>query len=118
MTSLVRANSLEHFKIPEIVNLRHRMQSIQSFTRLWHHMIKRAMITHQPTNSAEWYSVDKLLQSKCISGKKHYLVKWTDGSEPSWQPAKDVSLAFKKASHRTRTQSNTRRKRLGQIFRL
>ncbi len=49
--------------------------------------------------------------------KKHYLVKWTDGSTPSWQPTENVSPALKEAFHRTRTQSNTRRKRLGRIFR-
>lgn len=117
MKSLVHANRLKHYKDPRDYRPP-TPDTADTVTQTAKAPHDQSSNSHAPTdNSTEWYSVDKLLKSKWISGKKHYLVKWTDGSTPSWQPTENVSPALKEAFHRTRTQSNTRRKRLGRIFR-
>ncbi|KAL3854401.1 hypothetical protein ACJMK2_013677 [Sinanodonta woodiana] len=105
MKSLVHANRLKHYKdprdyrppTPETIST--PPQSTQ--TR------DQASNEHAPTNNGTgWYLVDKLLKFKWISGKKHYLVKWSDGSTPSWQPTANVSQALKQAFHSNRTQTH------------
>ncbi|KAL3882070.1 hypothetical protein ACJMK2_028445 [Sinanodonta woodiana] len=117
MKAHVHANRLKHYKdpsgyrppTPDTVNT--PTQSTQTSH-------DQSSNEQKPINSGtEWYIVDKLLKSKRTSGKRHYLVKWSDGSTPSWQPNENVSQALKQAFHSKRTQSNTRRKRRSRIFR-
>lgn len=67
---------------------------------------------NENTDTNTWYEATKLLKSKWVSGKRHYLVEWKDNSPPSWQAAKDVSEALKTAFH---TQQTQKRRRLRKI---
>ncbi|VDI78664.1 Hypothetical predicted protein [Mytilus galloprovincialis] len=58
-----------------------------------------------------WYEVTKLLKSKLISGKRHYLVQWADGSTPTWEPNGNVSDALKQKYNATVIQNRFKKKR-------
>lgn len=38
-----------------------------------------------------WHDVEKLLKSKYMNNKRYYLVKWANGSNPTWEPLNNVS---------------------------
>lgn len=45
------------------------------------------------------HEVEKLLKSKYVNKKRHYLVKWADGSKPTWKPSNHVSQLLKQLYH-------------------
>ena len=49
----------------------------------------------QSKRQNEFYEVEKLLKSKYMKNKRFYLVKWKDGSEPTWEPSNNVSQFLK-----------------------
>ena len=61
-------------------------------------------------SNQEWLPVEKLLRTKMIQGKRHYLVKWRD-EKPTWEPSENVSEALKRLFHISKTLKGTRRKR-------
>ena len=67
--------------------------------------------TQSQNNSNNWYEVDKLLKFKWKSGKKYYLVKWTDNSDPSWEPQENISPALKEAFHSEKARKRLKKKR-------
>ncbi|VDI61165.1 Hypothetical predicted protein [Mytilus galloprovincialis] len=67
--------------------------------------------TQSQNNSKNWYEVDRLLKFKWKSGKKYYLVKWTDNSDPSWEPQENISLALKEAFHSEKARKRLKKKR-------
>lgn len=46
--------------------------------------------------NGQWHEVERLLESKYMNNKRHYLVKWADGSKPTLEPSKNVVDNFKK----------------------
>ena len=43
-------------------------------------------------NEELWYEAEKLLKSKWVSGRKNYLVQWTDKTaKPSWEPESNIT---------------------------
>ena len=61
--------------------------------------------TNQNQNKNEWHSVEKL-KSKWMNNKRYYLVKWEDGSEPTWEPSQNIAPLLKQLYH-----SSTRRRK-------
>lgn len=49
--------------------------------------------------NGQWHEVEKLLKSKYINNKRHYLVKWADGSKPTWEPSNNISQFLKQLYH-------------------
>lgn len=49
--------------------------------------------------NGQWHEVEKLLKSKYMNNKRHYLVKWADGSKPTWEPSNNVSQFLKQLYH-------------------
>ncbi|KAL3873091.1 hypothetical protein ACJMK2_036250 [Sinanodonta woodiana] len=104
MKTLVHANRLKHYKDPRDYRPP-TPETISTLPQSTQRQQDQASNEHASTNTGTgWYLVDKLLKSKWISGKRHYLVKWSDGSTPSWQPTENVSQALKQAFHSKRTQ--------------
>lgn len=48
-----------------------------------------------------WHEVEKLLKSKYVNNRRHYFVKWADGSKPTWEPSNHVSQLLKQLYHST-----------------
>lgn len=49
--------------------------------------------------NGQWHEVERLLESKYMNNKRHYLVKWADGSKPTLEPSKNVSQVLQQLNH-------------------
>ena len=67
-------------------------------------------------NPDEFFEIEKLLKQKRINGKKHFLVKWKDGSANTWEPEDNVSKPAIKHFYSTHTRKGKPRKRKGFKF--
>lgn len=59
--------------------------------------------------NGQWHEVEKLLKSKYMNNKRHYLVKWADGSKPTWEPSNNVSQFLKQLYHSSVKQRKRKR---------
>ena len=59
----------------------------------------------------QFFPAEKLLKVKRMGGKKHFLVKWSDGSKPTWEPEEYVSDYLIRKFFTTHTNAGKRRKR-------
>ena len=63
-------------------------------------------------NEDTWYEAEKLLKSKWVSGRKHYLVQWTDKTtEPSWEPESNITPLLIQQYHINNSKTKRRNKR-------
>lgn len=63
------------------------------------------------TQQDQWYKVEKVLKTKVINKKRHFLVKWKDYDEKSWVPEHDVSDFLKETYYITHTKVGEVRKK-------
>lgn len=49
--------------------------------------------------NGQWHEVKRLLESKYMNNKRHYLAKWADGSKPTLEPSKNVSQVLQQLNH-------------------
>ncbi|VDI02277.1 Hypothetical predicted protein [Mytilus galloprovincialis] len=59
----------------------------------------------------QFYKAEKLLKLKRLQGKRHFLVKWADGSKPTWEPEEYVSEHLIRVYFSTHTNTGAKRKR-------
>lgn len=58
-----------------------------------------------------WYAVDRLLKSKWIKGKNHYLVRWTDKTaRPTWEPQESITPLLVEQFHINKSKTQKRKK--------
>ncbi|MEW8547939.1 MAG: reverse transcriptase domain-containing protein [Candidatus Thiodiazotropha sp.] len=58
-----------------------------------------------------YFEIEKLLRQKRVNGKRHFFVKWKDGSANSWQPEENISKPALRQYYATHTKKGKRRKR-------
>ena len=99
LKSSVRANRLKLYKDPlELPRDRvqfDRQQKPQNYNnqprdadvQRTNRETPRKTNTSQSKRQNEFYEVEKLFKSKYMKNKRYYLVKWKDGSEPTWEPS-------------------------------
>ena len=61
-------------------------------------------------NDNTYYQVDKLLKTRTVQGQKQFLVKWSDGSKPTWEPENNIG-DLKEEYYTRNTKTGKRRKR-------
>ncbi|CAG2211387.1 unnamed protein product [Mytilus edulis] len=59
----------------------------------------------------QFYKAEKLLKLKRLQGRRHFLVKWADGSQPTWEPEEYVSEHLIRVYFSTHTNTGAKRKR-------
>ena len=59
----------------------------------------------------QFYKAEKLLKLKRLQGRRHFLVKWADGSKPTWEPEEYVSEHLIRVYFSTHTNTGAKRKR-------
>ena len=63
-------------------------------------------------NEDTWYEAEKLLKSKWVSGRKYYLVQWTDKTaQPSWELESNITPLLIQQYHINNSKTPRRKKR-------
>ena len=62
-------------------------------------------------NPDEFFEIEKLVRLKHMNGKRHFLVKWKDGSANTWEPEENISKPALRQFYATHTKKGKRRKR-------
>ena len=70
-----------------------------------HTIPQQEQATSDQSDNEEWFDANRILKHKRIRGKMHYLVEWTDGSKPSWEPSEFVTPALIQTYHVRLSQS-------------
>ena len=66
--------------------------------------------TPQVNQDEEWYEAEKLLKSKWVKGKKHFLVQWSDkNAPPSWEPESNITPLLIEQFHINKTKLTKRK---------
>ena len=58
----------------------------------------------------QFQTVDRLLSTAMVRGKRHYKVKWTDQSQTTWEPEENIPDSLKREFHISHTLKGKRRK--------
>ena len=74
---------------------------------------EREQGTHNDDQQDEhrMFPAEKLLRLRRVQGQKQFLVKWADGSKPTWEPEEFVSERLIQEYFITHTKTGGRRKR-------
>ena len=113
-TSLVHANRLKMYNSPMDRPLHKPVEDNQSKEVSDKHDENKSdklefnNDTDKSSHSDDWLPARRLLRSKLLKSKRHYLVEWEDG-EPTWEPSSNVSEALKQNFHISRKTRKGRR---------
>ena len=83
-------------------NSDHHTANIPQLTQQQHFNVASQPNASQSTPEGandEWFEVERLLKSKMIRRTRHYLVKWKDSTNKTWEPESNISPALIREFH-------------------
>lgn len=75
---------------------------------------KQTAVSNDSSN--DWSPIKKILKSRYVQGKRHYLVRWKVNYPKCWLAEEDLGPGLIRAYHATRTMAGKKRKRKTTYF--